>query len=229
MGAIGVLFIALILSMTVTRVASVALTLTGLSTDSARFQARSAFTGCGFTTSESEQFVTHPLRRKIVMLLMLLGNAGLVTVAASLIVAFAGPGGSGQWWLQFGLLVPGVVLIGMLAKSRWLDEVMCSLIRWALRKWTELEVRDYASLLHLSGEYRVVEAEVRKEGARAEKPLRELDLADLLVLGVHRADGQYLGAPHGDTLIHGGDTLILYGETSLIEAFCQLTPRTEDS
>ena len=54
MGAIALLLIALIVSLIVTRIASVALTLTGLSTDSARFQARSAFTGCGFTTSESD-------------------------------------------------------------------------------------------------------------------------------------------------------------------------------
>ena len=48
MGAITFLLIALIVSLIVTRIASVALTLTGLSTDSARFQA-CAFIGCGFT------------------------------------------------------------------------------------------------------------------------------------------------------------------------------------
>lgn len=114
-----------------------------------------------------------------------------------------------------------------LVKNKWLDRAVCGLIRWALRKWTELEVRDYSSLLHLSGAYRVVETEVEPEGARAEKPLRKLDLGGLLVLGIHRADGAYVGAPHGDTLIHGGDTLILYGETPRLEAFCQLAPRTD--
>ena len=229
MGATAFLLIALIVSLIVTRIASVALTLTGLSTDSARFQARSAFTGCGFTTSESEQLVNHPLRRKILMTLMLLGNAGLVTVAASLIVAFAGSGESGQWPVQLGLLVLGLVLIGMLAKSKGLDRAMCGLIQWALRRWTELEVRDYSSLLHLSGAYRVVETEVKTEGALAEKPLRELDLGDLLVLGVHQAGGGYVWAPHGDTLIHGGDTLILYGETPRLAAFCQFALRTDGS
>ena len=66
------LLVVLTLSILVTRIATVALTYTGLSRESARFQARSAFTGVGFTTNESEKVVNHPLRRKILMLLMLL-------------------------------------------------------------------------------------------------------------------------------------------------------------
>ncbi|MGZ3673172.1 MAG: potassium transporter TrkA, partial [Ktedonobacterales bacterium] len=41
----------LTLSLIIERIATVALTLTGLSRDAAAFQARSAFTGTGFTTS----------------------------------------------------------------------------------------------------------------------------------------------------------------------------------
>lgn len=78
----------LVLSMTVVRIASVALSLTGISRELARFQARSAFTGAGFTTTESEQVVRHPVRRRIIMLMMLLGNAGIVTVISSLVLSF---------------------------------------------------------------------------------------------------------------------------------------------
>lgn len=46
------LLIVVTLSILVTRVASKALMHTGLSRESARFQARSAFTGAGFTTSD---------------------------------------------------------------------------------------------------------------------------------------------------------------------------------
>ena len=35
---------------------------TGTSSELARFQARSAFTGVGFTTSEAESVVLHPVR-----------------------------------------------------------------------------------------------------------------------------------------------------------------------
>lgn len=86
--AIFSLLVVLILSLLITRIATVALTLTGLSRESARFQARSAFTGVGFATHEAENVVNHPVRRRILMLLMLLGNAGIVTVIASMILAF---------------------------------------------------------------------------------------------------------------------------------------------
>jgi len=46
------------------------------------------FTGVGFTTSESEKVVSHPVRRRILLMLMLLGNAGIVTAVSSLIVSF---------------------------------------------------------------------------------------------------------------------------------------------
>ena len=46
------------------RIATVALTHLVLSLESARFQAKSAFTGFGFTTDESEKVVDHSVRRK---------------------------------------------------------------------------------------------------------------------------------------------------------------------
>lgn len=74
------LFLVVALSALITKVATIALMHTGLSTQSARFQARSAYTAAGFTTSESEKIMNHPVRRKIIFNLMLIGNAGIVTV-----------------------------------------------------------------------------------------------------------------------------------------------------
>jgi Trk-type K+ transport system membrane component len=48
--AIGTVLAALLLSLLITRIATIALSVTGLSRETARFQARSAFTGVGFTT-----------------------------------------------------------------------------------------------------------------------------------------------------------------------------------
>ena len=68
------LLLVLTFSLVVTRIAAVALVHTGLGLEAARFQARSAFTGVGFTTDESESLVNHPVRRRIVMGLMLVGT-----------------------------------------------------------------------------------------------------------------------------------------------------------
>ena len=65
------LFVILILALMVIRIGAIALELTGLSTDVAAFQAQSAFSGVGFTTSESESIVNHPVRRKIIRTLIL--------------------------------------------------------------------------------------------------------------------------------------------------------------
>ena len=58
--AILTLFIIIFMSLLVMRIATMALMLTGLSRESARFQARSAYTGVGFTTTESESIAGHP-------------------------------------------------------------------------------------------------------------------------------------------------------------------------
>ena len=71
------LLVVLTLSILVTRIATVTLTYTGLSRESAKFQARSAFTGVGFTTNESEKAVNHPIRRRILLLLIPLSFASM--------------------------------------------------------------------------------------------------------------------------------------------------------
>lgn len=74
MGAALSIFVILSVSIFTVRVAAVALRITGLPDESARFQALSAFTGTGFTTSETEMVVNYPIRRRIVGLLMIIGN-----------------------------------------------------------------------------------------------------------------------------------------------------------
>ena len=58
------LLLILAISLVTTRVAALVLERTGLSREIARFQARSAFTGVGFTTAEAESVVGHPVRRR---------------------------------------------------------------------------------------------------------------------------------------------------------------------
>lgn len=118
------LLLVIVVSLIVVRVATVALVLTGLSQPLARFQARSAFTGAGFTTTESEQVVRHPVRRKVIMTLMLLGNAGIVTAVSSLLLSLVGTGETGvasTLWFRLLVLFFGIVLLCRLAHSQWID------------------------------------------------------------------------------------------------------------
>jgi Trk-type K+ transport system membrane component len=81
------LLVIVVIMLAVIRGATIALASTGMSRESARFQAVSALTGAGFTTTESERVVQHPGRRHIIFVLMLLGGFGLVTGMSSLILS----------------------------------------------------------------------------------------------------------------------------------------------
>lgn len=214
--ALVTLFIVVLLSLLVTRVAAVALTLTGMSREAARFQARSAFTGVGFTTSEAELVVKHPVRRRIVMALMLLGNIGIASVIATLILSFAA-GGSGE--LRRGLvLLAGVAVLWLAASSQWIGRHLERLIARVLRRWTDLPRRDYGSLLHVREDYGISELRVGPEDWLAGRTLAQTRPGDegMVVLGIERGDA-YLGAPSGSTEVCADDTLLLYGPVGRVK------------
>ncbi|NEQ32767.1 MAG: hypothetical protein F6K04_17475 [Leptolyngbya sp. SIO4C5] len=136
MAAVISLLLVLSLSMLITRVATVALIHTGLSHGIARFQARSAFTNAGFTTQESEKMVNHPVRRRIIMVLMLMGNIGIATVISSLMLTFLNNGGTINWGQRLLFLAIGLGLIWGLASSHWANQLIARLTYWILRKYT---------------------------------------------------------------------------------------------
>jgi hypothetical protein len=211
------------MSLLVTRIASMALMLTGMSRESARFQARSAFTGVGFTTGEAEEIVKHPVRRRIVMLLMLLGNLGVGAVVATLMLSLMKTAESEFWWQKLLLLAAGLLLLWLAATNRYLERHTNRVISWGLRYWGRFQVRDYVAILQLEGGYAVSELLVEPNDWLAEKTLIELKLPreGVLVLGIQREEGAFLGAPTGDMEVRGGDTLIVYGPVDRIEELDQ--------
>jgi hypothetical protein len=212
MVALATLLAVILVALIVTRVATAILTLTGLSKESARFQARSALTGVGFTTSEAEAVVSHPVRRRVVMLLMLIGSAGVVTVIATLMLSFVGAG-EREAGLRVALLLAGLVGLLALAQSAAFDRLLSRAIERALTRWSDLDVRDYVALLQLGGEYRVTEVFASPDHWIAGSCLDDLRIWEegIRVLGIVRGDGTYVGAPIPSTEVHPGDTLVAYG------------------
>ncbi len=215
MAGVFSLLIALTVSLLVTRVASLALMFTGLSREAARFQARSAFSGCGFTTKEAENIVNHPVRRRIVMMLMLLGNVGIATVIATVIISLSSAGGA-SWKYQLLMLLIlsfGVLVLLWTASSRWVERHLNRVIAYALIRFTDLEIRDYQALLQLADGYAVSEMCIEARHWLTSGPLRELQLSDegILVLGIHRGSDGYIGIPRANDTIREGDTIIVYG------------------
>jgi hypothetical protein len=157
------LFLVVALSALITKIATIALIHTGLSTQSARFQARSAYTGAGFTTSESEKIMSHPVRRKIVFNLMLIGNAGIVTVMSSLILTFVLPNTLTSKLYGLVIVVLGLGLIWWAIKSEWVDRVLSKIINRMLKKYTDLDILDYAAVLHLKDDFKISERKVGED------------------------------------------------------------------
>jgi hypothetical protein len=219
-GIIGIVafLTVLALSLAITRVATLVLAMTGLSWEAARFQARSAFTGTGFTTREAEGVVAHPVRRRVVMWLMILHSAGLVTIIISLVLSVAGSSGGIQNPSLLLWLGGGAGALWLVARSKLLDRALARAVGWPLRRRTDLDARDYASLLRLSGEYRIMKINLREDDWLVGKTLQQCNLRDegVNILGIYRRDGSYVGAPKAETELYTDDTLILYGRSAAL-------------
>jgi hypothetical protein len=211
--------IILTVSILVTKVATIALMHTGLSRQSAKFQARSAFTGVGYATQEAENLVNHPVRRKIIMMLMLLGNAGIVSVIATLMLTFLGDKNPAlSLTARLLLLVSGIILLVILFNSKLVNRGLSKIIHYALQRYTTINVQDYSGLLHLAGEYEISEIFVKEDDWLAKKKLATLALPKegLFILGINRKNGSYLGLPGPESLICPGDSLVIYGRATAI-------------
>jgi hypothetical protein len=222
MVALGSFVVILLLSLIVVRVATVALSMTGLATDVARFQARSAWTGTGFTTGEAEQVVNHPVRRRILSWLMVARGAGLVSAASTLVLSFADVGQSEEptrGLVRFLVLLVVLLAFWLFARSSLVDRWMRRVIEKAISVATDLETRDYSSLLRLAGGFDVSELKVDPGDWLEGRTLEDLSLAQegVLVLGVTREDGSYVGSPAGGVRVRAGDVLTLYARREKVK------------
>ncbi|MBC8369514.1 MAG: TrkA C-terminal domain-containing protein [Planctomycetes bacterium] len=214
-------FLVLSVSLLIVRIGTVALVLTGLSPQIARFQARSTYFGVGFTTLESEKVINNPVRREILLTLMLLGNAGVITLIGSLVVTFVQIPDEGllsEIWFRGLVISCGIALVVVMAYSKWIDRRLSPIVAWALHRFTRLDAVDYSEMLHLEHDYSVAEFVVRQGDWMCGRALTDLRLGDegVMILGIKRQDGQYLGAPKGSAMIFDGDEIIVYGKLSML-------------
>jgi hypothetical protein len=120
MAVIVSVFAIVLISMLINRIATIALALTGVSREEARFQARAAMSGVGLTTRSPDEIVAHPVRRRIVLYLMILGSAGIITGIASLVLSFNG-GTAGQRLIRAAVLVGALFGLFLLSRTKSVD------------------------------------------------------------------------------------------------------------
>ena len=219
MASIVSLLVIIGLSLMIVRWASVALELTGLGRDAARFQALSAFSGVGFTTSEAESLVDDPVRRRIISWLMMVGSLGAVSAVSAAFLSAVDLRNTDSLGTLALALGAGLGFLFWLGTSQWLDGRICGFMRWAMRRFTSLDERDYTRLLHVGEEYNVTRIRVRNGGALEDSTLAESGLlgGDLVVLGVEHPDGRFSGTPASEMRLAVEDLLVVYGNAGRVE------------
>ena len=152
------------------------------------------------------------------MFLMLAGNAGIASVAVGLLLGFGGAEGASSAGLRIAVLVAGLVAIFFLARNEWFDRRLRGALGRVLSKVSDIEVRDYAQLLHVAGDYVIDELAVEADDWMCHRTLGELRLRDegVVVLGVERS-GTYIGTPGSETELEALDVLLVYGRAEVIE------------
>lgn len=209
----GALTIAILfaLSFGIVRIAAIAMRLTGLPENVARFQSISALTGTGFSTTESELIVNYPIRRRILVALMIIGNLGLVSIAGTFIVSFvdAEPVPGARAW-QAVMIVTAIGITLLVITNKALDRAMCALVGIVLRKTTSLGKRRFQCMLQVGDDFSVSEHVYRGSDIVTIGALTS-GARQLSFLAIRRRTGLQSAPFQDDTGISQGDVLICYG------------------
>jgi hypothetical protein len=147
------------------------------------------------------------------MWLMLVGNVGIVSVMAAVLVSAMDLRSQQGVGSLLAVLTGGLALLCALSANRWVDRKVCGLIGRAIKRWTALNARGCAELLHLRDDYRVSRFRVDEGDWISGKRLDDAGLVDegLLVLGIECPEGALLGAPPADVEVRVGDELVVFG------------------
>jgi hypothetical protein len=217
MAYVGILLIAILVSFIIVRIGGFALQLTGIEPDVARFQALSAFSGTGFTTREAERVVGHRTRRRIVTTLIILGNAGLVTIIATLVASFTQVSGYMWFFIRLAIIIGGIfglyqLIIRSNVGQRIVDRLQRPIVNRILRGAPAVE-----EVFHVEKDWAI--SLVMMKGSSKSIGLSVADITgegDIEILSIDRA-GTYLTKPKRKEKIIEGDRLLVYANRKAVK------------
>jgi hypothetical protein len=204
-------------SFLVVRAAAIALMMTGMDEKRAKFQALSAFSGTGFTTKEAEYVINHPKRRRIITWLMILGNAGIVTVIVTATSSLVRSGGY-QLPMYILLLAAGIFIIYRIVTNRGFIRRWEGFIEDKFVQSHTFEEDVTEDLLHFIEGYGLVRIIVAEDSPLAGSSLAEHKLTerDILVLGIERGKN-WIPIPKATEIIEDGDKVVAYGALKVLK------------
>ncbi len=212
--SIFLLLLIIAVLMVVVRSGAIALELTGVPKTIARFQALSALTGTGFTTREAETVVQHPLRRRIISVLMIVGNIGVVTIVSTFVIALQG-GGPIRPSINLIILGIGVYVFYRLATHRRFLSIISIWIRRKLKEALPLETDVLVDeVMHQGLGFGISRLTISGNSGIAGKTVEESGIREqeAIILSIER-DGAFIPVPKASRQIEEGDRLLCYGRT----------------
>jgi hypothetical protein len=224
---ITLIFIALF-SFLAIKVATIALMMTGLSFDTASFQSYSAFFGVGFTTREAELVVNHPVRRRIIRDLILVGNIGLTSALATMVATFVQGNNVFESLMIILAAVAIALVISYIGRLRWFRKALDRIIAYSLSRAGLVRALDYELLLRVDHGYVVSEYLVEDGNPLVGKMLRHSRPWDsgVVILAVRRNDVLLPGIPGPSDVIEVGDVLVIYGQEDRTKLVMQEAPKS---
>lgn len=207
------------ISFLVVRIGAVALELTGLPWSQAKFQALSAFSNSGFTTREAERVTTHPARRRIVSFLIVLGNAGFITMIGAFVSTLS-EGELARSLFNIFLIIIGFAVVTHLSRKTVIQEKLKSFVRDILLKNYDFSAPLPEELLHLDRGYTLKNITISDKFHALGNKLHNLKFKqnEMQILAIERGD-EFMPIPGGTQTIEAGDKIIVYGRSSKVREF----------
>ncbi len=217
MGFIGIVLAAVLAYFIIVRIGALALQMTGIEPDVARFQALSALTGTGFTTTEAERVVRHRTRRRIISILIIVGNAGLLTIIGALVVAFTRVAGYHGLLINLAVLIAGIIaLYWLIAASRFGNRI----IAWFMRPIMGRALRNAPEVEEIFGVekgWSVNLVSIRKGSKSIDATVSSVrSSTDLEILAIERPEAS-IARPDDGEKIKEGDRLLVYGRGAAVK------------
>jgi len=206
----------LVVSVFVVKIGALMLEMTGMDPEWARFQSLSAFTQTGFTTSEAEGAVNHPVRRRIISGLMLSGAASLITLV-SVFVSTMVRQDTRQATASLTIMAVFAIVLWRIAASKRLSAFLHRTVKKRMEKMEIVPTTAIEYLLKQSQGYGIVRVLLDDKSPAAGKSLAELGTTkqDVLVLSIQREENM-IAVPKGPDRLRAGDVLLLFGRVDSI-------------
>ncbi len=205
----------------IVRVATVILKLTGMDEKTARFQAVSAFTGTGFTTREAETAIENRVRRRTIIVLMILGKVGIVSIIAGLFLSFGKDNLYADLW-KAAVLLAFIFILYKITTWGGFSRALNRFIEKRLLARGIVEQKALEELFRLPKGYGLTQLTIAAESKEKGHTLSQagFNKRDILVLSIERKN-KLISFPHAGDRIEEGDRLLCYGLIKNIRVYAK--------